>query len=106
MSTRRLIARPGFPLTAHAFYVLLSLNSEERDAAGILEDVALSSAGRVQIGPRALSGNLKRLLDAELIERSEHIGYRLTHGGRKALAAELERMEHALNVARRPRRAP
>ena len=101
MARRRLVTRPGSSLTASVFYTLLSLNSEERDADGIFEDVALSSAGRVHIGRRGLSATLKRLFDGELIEEARPHVYRLTHEGRKVLASELERMEHALRIARR-----
>lgn len=90
----------GNPMTAAAFYVLLSLSGHERDPAAIVEDVALSSAGRVRLDSRSLRGNIQRLLHGGLIERIDHRLYRLTHDGRKALAAELERMEHALHVAR------
>jgi DNA-binding PadR family transcriptional regulator len=103
MRQRRLLLRPGTSLPAPAFYVLLSLSSGDRHAAAILEDVVLSSAGRVQVGRRAIAGNLKRLIEAELVERVDQDLFRLTHEGRKTLAAELERMEQALKVARRPR---
>jgi len=103
--------RPGSSLTTSAFYILLSLSSQDRHGYEILKDVTLSSAGRVKMGPGILYTTLKRLLGADLIvevegranadrDDSRRRYYRLTHQGRGALAAELERMEQALKVAR------
>jgi DNA-binding PadR family transcriptional regulator len=82
------------------------LSSEDRHGYEILKDVTLSSAGRVKMGPGTLYATLKRLLEAGLIvDESRRRYYRLTRMGRSALAAELERMEQALKVARtRPAR--
>ncbi len=98
-------------LTSSAFYILLSLSSQERHGYEILKDVVLSSAGLVKMGPGILYTTLKRLLEGGLIievegrtaadrEDSRRRFYRLTHHGRTALAAELERMESALKLAR------
>jgi DNA-binding PadR family transcriptional regulator len=103
--------RPGTSLTTSAFYILLSLSIQDRHGYEILKDVALSSAGRVRMGPGILYTTLKRLLETGLIvevegpayadrDDSRRRYYRLTHQGRAALAAELERMEQALKVAR------
>jgi DNA-binding PadR family transcriptional regulator len=103
--------RPGTSLTTSGFYILLSLSIQDRHGYEILKDVALSSAGRVRMGPGILYTTLKRLLETGLIvevegrvhadrDDSRRRYYRLTHQGRAALAAELERMEQALKVAR------
>ena len=92
--------RPDISLTTSAFYVLLSLSVEDRHAGEILEDVAFSSAGRVKMGAAVLNAALKRLLETGMIVGLEGSSYRLTHQGRTMLAAELERMEHALRFAR------
>ena len=103
--------RPGTSLTTSAFYILLSLSIQDRHGYEILKDVALSSAGRVKMGPGILYTTLKRLLETGLIvevdgrvnadrDDSRRRYYRLARHGRTALAAELERMEHALKVAR------
>jgi DNA-binding PadR family transcriptional regulator len=108
------VGRTKFTVTASAFYILLSLSAQERHGYEILKDVALSSAGRVKMGPGILYTTLKRLLEAGLIvevegrtaadrEDSRRRFYRLTHLGRAALASELERMEQALKVARTQR---
>ncbi len=106
--------RPGPSLTTSAFYILLSLSIQDRHGYEILKDVTLSSAGRVKMGPGILYTTLKRLLESGLIvevegrtdadrDDSRRRYYRLTHQGRGALAAELERMEQALKVARKTR---
>jgi DNA-binding PadR family transcriptional regulator len=105
------VTRGRASLTSSAFYILLSLSAQERHGYEILKDVTLSSAGRVKMGPGILYTTLKRLLEGGLIlevegppdsdrEDSRRRYYRLTHQGRTALAAELERMEQALKVAR------
>lgn len=83
---------------------------QDRHGYEILKDIALSSAGRVKMGPGTLYTTLKRMLEAGLIievegpdadrDDSRRRYYRLTHTGRTELAAELQRMEQALKVAR------
>jgi len=92
--------RPGASLPSAAFYVLLSLSSEDRNAHDILQDVVLSSAGRVRVTSVTLSSNLRRLGETGLVARVDDHLFRLTHDGRRALASELERMEHLLKLAR------
>jgi len=101
-------SRPGGPLTAPVFYVLLSLSIRERHGYDILKHVRDSSEGTVRFGPGTLYTTLKRMLEAGLIvevdaeqDDSRRRTYRLTGVGRDRLAAELERMERALAVARR-----
>ena len=104
------VSRPGAGITTSAFYILLSLSSHDRHGYDILKDVALSSAGRVKMGPGVLYTNLKRMLEARLIVEVEGSDrddddrrrryYRLTGDGRRELASELDRMEQALKVAR------
>ena len=110
MSRGKLFSRPGASLTTSAFYILLSLSVQDRHGYDILKDVALSSAGRIKMGPGILYTTLKRMLEADLIvevdgpdasrEDSRRRYYRLTHRGRTELATELARMEQALKVAR------
>ena len=103
-------------MTTSAFYILLSLSVQERHGYEILKDVALSTAGRIRMGPAVLYTNLKRMLEAGLLvevgprnagDDQRRRYYRLTGAGRRELATELERMEQALKVARahRPRNA-
>lgn len=102
MPRRPLFNRPGAPLTSRAFYVLLSLSAEDRDAAGILQDVAMSSAGRVQMTAPTLASSLRRLIGSGLVIGEGGV-YTLTHQGRLQLADELERMERAVRLARSKR---
>ena len=103
MPRRPLFNRRAAPLTSRAFYVLLSLNAEDRDAVSILDDVAMSSAGRVQITVATLATTLRRMINSGLVTATEG-RYALTHAGRLQLADELERMERALRLARSKRR--
>lgn len=98
---RPLFARSGPPLTSLSFYVLLSLSSNDRDPAGILEDVTMSSAGRVRLTTARLKISLRRLVGGGMITAQDGDRYRLTHEGRLQLADELERMERAVRLARR-----
>ena len=98
---RPLFARAGLPLTSLSFYVLLSLSSDDRDPAGILEDVTMSSAGRVRLTQARLKVSLRRLVGSGFLTAQDGDRYRLTHEGRLQLADELERMERAVRLARR-----
>jgi DNA-binding PadR family transcriptional regulator len=103
-------SRPGTPLTAPVFYVLLSLSIRDRHGYDILKHVEASSEGRIRLGPGTLYTTLKRLLEAglvtELAERpapehddSRRRYYRLTPRGRRELTGELRRMEDAIVIA-------
>ena len=97
---RPLFARSGLPLTSLSFYVLLSLSSNDRDPAGILDDVTMSSAGRVRLTTARLRVSLRRLVGTRFVAAQDGDRYRLTHEGRLQLADELERMERAVRLAR------
>jgi DNA-binding PadR family transcriptional regulator len=100
-------------VTPPLFYILLNLRDQQRHGYEILKEVQSGSLGRVRLGPATLYTSLKKLLDATLIEEvdgprngdSRRRYYRLTLGGRKALAEELDRMETVLRIAR-PSHAP
>jgi predicted transcriptional regulator len=99
MPRRPRYSRSGPPLTSSTFYLLLAIISEDRDARGILDSIAMSSAGRVHMTPATLAVRIRRLTEAGLVSRHDD-SYRLTHEGRRQLAAELERMERAVRLAR------
>ncbi len=100
-------------VTPPLLYILLALRDSQRHGYEILKEVQSGSLGRVRLGPATLYTSLKKLLDATLIEEvdgprngdSRRRYYRLTAGGRKALAEELDRMETVLRMAR-PSHAP
>jgi DNA-binding PadR family transcriptional regulator len=102
------------PLTPIALQILLSLGDGERHGYAITADIAERTAGRVQILPGNLYRSLRTLLDDGLIEESSRRPapeadderrryYRITSRGRKAAAAEIERMEALVREARNTR---
>lgn len=107
MSRERQFTKPGSPLTAPVFYILLSLSIRDRHGYDILKHVEESSAGRIRLGPATLYTALKRLLDASLIAELEpdphedprRRRYRLTTRGGSELRSELARMENAIVLA-------
>jgi DNA-binding PadR family transcriptional regulator len=99
------------PLTPAVFHILLALSGGERHGYGIMKQVEADSRGRVKMGPGTLYGTLKRLLDAALVEDAgrridpgmgdeRRIYYRISTAGAEALAAELERYDHLVALAR------
>ena len=99
------------PLTAAMFNVLLSLADGEKHGYAILKEVEEQTAGEVQLSTGTLYGIIKRLLgDGMIVERRSRPAeaddderrryYRLTERGREVAAAEAERMEEVLSIAR------
>lgn len=93
------------------FHVLLALAGEDLHGYAILKEVELRTAGKVRLSTGTLYGLIKRLLADGLInelrtrpadsdddERRRY--YRLTNLGRQVAAAEAERMDEMLAVAR------
>jgi DNA-binding PadR family transcriptional regulator len=105
------ISQPYGPLTPAMFYVLLALAGEDLHGYAILKEVGLRTAGKVRMSTGTLYGIIKRLLSdgliAELRARPAESGdderrkyYRLTPLGRQVAAAEAERMDEVLAIAR------
>jgi len=99
------------PLTPAVFHILLALSSGERHGYGIMKQVESDSQGKVTMGPGTLYGSLKRMLDAGLVKESDkrvdpeldderRIYYQITGVGAQALAAELERYQRIVTIAR------
>jgi PadR family transcriptional regulator, regulatory protein PadR len=96
------------PMTGQAFFVLTALADGPRHGYGIVGEVADLSQGRVRLKIGSLYGVLERLTAEGLIEpdRDEaHDGrlrryYRLTSGGRGALAEEAELRAATARVVR------
>ena len=99
------------PLTPAMFHVLLALAGEDLHGYAILKEVELRTGGKVRLSTGTLYGIIKRLLADGLIaelrarpaereddERRKY--YRLTSLGRQLAAAEAERMDEVLAVAR------
>jgi DNA-binding PadR family transcriptional regulator len=99
------------PLTPAVFHILLALADGERHGYAIMREVAESTGGQLQMGPGTLYGTIKRMMAAELIEESDERPdpaldderrryYRLTHFGRRVAAAEAERLNQLVRLAR------
>lgn len=99
------------PLTPAMFHVLLALAGEERHGYAIIKEVEMRTGGTVRLGAGTLYGLVKRLLAQGIIEESRRRPpaaedderrryYRLTGFGRKVLAAEVDRLEQVVEMAR------
>jgi DNA-binding PadR family transcriptional regulator len=95
-------------MTGQAFFVLTALADGPRHGYGIVREVTELSQGRVKMKIGGLYGVLDRLVNEGLIEpdRDEaHDGrlrryFRLTAGGRRALAEEAELRASTARVVR------
>jgi len=98
------------PLTPAMFHVLLSLADGDKHGYAILKDVEEQTSGEVLLSTGTLYGIIKRLLSESLIAEARHRPaegddqrrryYRLTEAGRQVAAAEAQRMEKLLALAR------
>ena len=99
------------PLTPAMFHVLLALAEDDLHGYAILKEVELRTGGKVLLSTGTLYGIIKRLLADGLIaelrsrpaapqddERRRY--YRLTPRGREVAAAEAERMNEVVALAR------
>lgn len=99
------------PLTAAVVHVLLALAAGERHGYGIQKEVLRQTDGKTRMGPGTLYGTLQRLMDqgwVEEVDRPRDIDerrryYRLTRDGRRALTAEMERLDALVRIARAER---
>jgi DNA-binding PadR family transcriptional regulator len=102
---------PATPLTPAMFHVLLALAGDDLHGYAILKEVALRTGGEVHLSTGTLYGIIKRLLnDGLIVERRERPAarddderrryYRLTAPGREVAAAEAERLERVVALAR------
>lgn len=104
-------------LTPAVFHILLALAKGELHGYGIMKRVEADSSGNVKMGAGTLYGSLKRMLDGGLVAESgkrvdpamddaRRIYYRITGVGEKALAAELERFDRIVSLARKQKLLP
>lgn len=100
------------PLTPAVLHILLALADQERHGYSIMQEVQALTQGQVKMGPGTLYGTIKRMLQMQLIEESEERPdpdlddqrrryYRLSDFGRRALTAEVQRLETLVDAARR-----
>lgn len=97
------------PLTESTFFIVLSLAPGPRHGYAILKEVEALSDGRITLSTGTLYGALKRMLDADWIERvedpeadssaRERKAYRLTKLGRRILKAETARLRKLAGMA-------
>ena len=98
------------PLPSAQFHVLVALTAGDRHGYAIMQAVEESSGGIVKMGPATLYGTLKRLVDEGLAEETDRRPsedddqrrryYHLTALGRRVCAAEADRLDALVNVAR------
>lgn len=99
-------------LTPAAVHILLALADTDRHGLGIVDEVERRTGGHLTLGPGTLYGTVKRLREAGFIEdtpgpREAADGdtrrryYGITAAGRRALRAEMERLEAIVLTARR-----
>ena len=99
-------------LPAAQLHVLIALADGEKHGYAVMTDVASMTGGEVTLGPGALYGAIKRLLEGRLIKESEERPdpelddsrrryYRMTGDGEAALAEEVARLDRLSQVAHR-----
>ncbi|MGC2404224.1 MAG: PadR family transcriptional regulator [Acidobacteriaceae bacterium] len=98
-------------LTPAVFHILLALADRDRHGYGIMQEIEERTDQQVRMGPGTLYGTLKRMLESSLIEEcDERVDpdlsderrryYRITKKGRRAAAAEAERLQALVRIAR------
>ena len=99
------------PLKPHWFHIMLSLAGGEQHGYGIMQEVLNRTEGKVRLWPATLYGSIKRMIEADLIEKSDERParelddarrryYRLTALGRRVLDAEYERLQELVRTIR------
>ncbi len=102
------------PLPSAVFHVLLALADQDRHGYAIMQEVAASTNGQVQMGPGTLYGSVKRMLkDGLIVEIDERPDpsldderrryYRLTDLGRRVASAEAQRLLSLVDLAQAKR---
>ncbi|GCE28998.1 PadR family transcriptional regulator [Dictyobacter alpinus] len=105
------------PLSPAIFHILLALAAGERHGYGIMQETALRSEGKINLGPGTLYRSIKRLLADGLIEESDERPapeldderrhyYRLTPFGLRVARAEAQRLADLVRVAQSQRLLP
>jgi DNA-binding PadR family transcriptional regulator len=105
---------PARSLPQHWFQVLLALADRSRHGLGIIEEVGRQTDGQVQLWPGMLYVALRKMSDEGLVTETDPPAgfttgggrprfYKLTALGRKACAAEAERMSRLIGAARAKR---
>src|SRR4051812_39577373 len=99
------------PLPPAVFHILIALADRDRHGYSIMQDVAARTGGKVQLSAGTLYSAVRRMLEQGLIEElaespdpsstdERRRYYRLTRFGKRAAAAEVERLNALLKQAR------
>lgn len=99
-------------LPTTVFHILIALADCDRHGYAIMQDVAARTNGKVHISAATLYSSIRRMLEDGYLEELKDSPdpsstderrryYRLTPAGRKAAAAEAERLRSLLTQARR-----
>jgi len=99
------------PLPAAVFHILIALADRDRHGYSIMQDVAARTEGKVQLSAGTLYSSIRRMLEQGLIEElpespdptstdERRRYYRLTRFGKRAAAAEVERLTALVKQAR------
>ena len=105
------------PLTPAVFFILFALAEGEKHGYAIMQSVSRISDNQVRMGPGTLYTTIQRLLDLGLIRETEISGgqadherrrryYKLTRTGKAVLAADVDRMESVVRIARAKKLVP
>ena len=100
------------PLEPHWFQILLAIADRDLHGLAIMNDVLERTGGRMRLWPGMLYRNLGRLVDDGLATEIEAPAdaapgggrpryFRITPAGRRACAAEAERLAGFVDVARK-----
>ena len=100
------------PLPVSQLHILLALTTGDKHGYAIMKEIEAFTGEAVRMGPGTLYGAVKQMLKAGLIEESferpdpdlddeRRRYYRLTDLGQQALDAEVVRMEHLTQTARK-----
>jgi DNA-binding PadR family transcriptional regulator len=104
--------KPPAPLEPHWFQILLAMADRDLHGLAIMNDVLERTGGRMRLWPGMLYRALGRLADIGLVTEIEPPDdapiaggrprfFRITTAGRRACAAEAERLAGFVAVARR-----
>ena len=97
----------------HWFFILLSLAERDRHGSGVMRDVLELTNGELKLWPVTLYGSLDELAERGWIKALENPPadadddsarkrwFRITASGRRALSAEVGRLDATLRVANR-----
>ncbi len=99
------------PLPTAVFHILIALADRDRHGYSIMQDVAARTDGKVQLSAGTLYSAIRRMLEQGLIEElakspdpentdERRRYYRLSKFGRRAAAAEVDRLQAMLTQAR------